>query len=189
MTNIDNPKGLKPIDSPQGNKRRQRYRVKPIAGEMHIYDPVIQDAAGSVTIAAATGQLLGSVVEFFDDEGISQCMYPGGSVTGWECIVLDDPDQMYEIQDNAAAATSALGTGAIFGVINLATGAGNDTTGLSTFELDAATLNLGGTHPTQQLKILDVSDRADNMLGYVNCDFIVSIHNHALDQGTTGAAA
>jgi len=101
--------------------------------------------------------------------------------TGGYVNVCMDPDVVFIVQDDAGATlTSAV----ISDNAVLATGTGSTVTGLSAFELAAATTP--ASDASYQLLILSVHDVPDNAVG-ANCIWEVLISNHTMRGG--GAAA
>ena len=93
-------------------------------------------------------------------------------------LVVDDPDVIFEIQEDNAVndlAITEIGLSA-----NITVGTGDTSTGKSGMELDSSDT---GTDTTGQLKILGVSNKEDNALG-TYCKWDVLILEHELRSTT-----
>lgn len=175
MANVDTPFGFKPIEHLNGNPWNGKTRVYYIPATdstaVFVGDPV--KSAGSAdttgrfpTIAqAAAGDLIrGVVVGFADqpyvafDTNDQNRKYRPAS-TGMYAFVVDDPDVIFEIQEDSvgnyiAATMVGLNTDVVIG-------AGSTSTGISGVELDSSdTATAAG-----QCKMLGIVDRPDNELG------------------------
>lgn len=158
MANVDRPSGLRPVryrnGTPWTGKSRPYYvSTTPTTG-IFIGDPV--DIAGDsntaeivaiggkfapgtlsrVTLATAgDGNRISGVVTGFMPTTRDSTTYREGS-TARVALVCDDPNVVFEVQDDAsgALATTTVGLNA-----NLVAGAGSAISGLSGWELDATT--------------------------------------------------
>lgn len=196
MPNADRPTGLTPVKHISGapyNGQANLYAI--LAADTNgfaIGDPVVTAAGGgdskgnpAVTLAAATGALRGVIVGIFDT-------YPGVKIDNpnsivrpaaaqsknWYCLVVDDPDVLFEVQEVSGGTPLAV---ADIGLNdNLVVGTNNGY--VSGWELDnASELSTA----TLQVKIMGLAQRADNAVGE-HAKWIVKINNHELAAGTAG---
>ncbi len=166
MANGDYPKGLVPFGEVL---RVTKYEKDASAGAIGIGTLVKMEADGCIAPAGTTDSKI---------LGVS-AKYSAASTADTECPVYDHPDQRFVIQDDASAtlAQTAVGANA-----DSTTETVNTTTGLSIVELDAS----GVTASAAQLRIVEVAptiypDGTVNAVGD-NCDWIVTINEHAYGQ-------
>lgn len=189
MPNANAPAGLRPVRHRNGapyNGAATRYAVAAAdATALFIGDPVIlagsADADGVATVVRATAAggafMLGPVVSV-EPETRDSLPYRAASTARY-VYVADDPDLVFEIQEDAvggALAAADVGLNA-----DLVAGTGSTITGLSGFQLDTSTK---ATTATLQLRILGFSQRVDNEIG-ANAKVLVTINLHSL-RNTTG---
>lgn len=179
MANDNTPFGLKPETSFKGSVKRERYDLAAGSTKIFIYDPAMIQAAGNVTIGGTSGQLVGAFCGFEDPDGMPQSFYPGDSSTGWKAFVADDPAQEFLIQEDSVGGAMALADVGLNA--NLASGTGNETTGVSKYTLDSSSK---ATTSTLQLRILRFLEGAGNEVGNY-AKWVVRINNHFHAQ-TTG---
>lgn len=180
MAGIDK-RGLMPIATPFCGIGTNKYRVQPGTTKLFIGDPAEKNAAGTVEIGGtgANEAILGPFLEFFDDEGVAQNFYPGGSETGWTCVIADDPNQQFMIaEDDGTGIITDIGGGA-----NLISGTGDEVTGMSKYLMDST--SMGATAGTEQLIVIDFVDRLDNNIGDTNAQWHVRINLHQNAPGAT----
>ena len=106
--------------------------------------------------------------------------YPGSiNITQGKIVadVLDDPSQMFIIQNDGTSATTDYGLNA-----DVVVGTGNTTTGLSAIELDTSTI---ATTAALNLKIIGLWDVPNNAVG-ANAVVVVKINEHSY--GSAGVA-
>lgn len=139
-----------------------------------------QDVEGMPTIAtAAAGDSLlrGVVVGFLPDPTNLQVLYRVAS-TNRIALVVDDPNVIFEIEEDAlGAALAAVDVGENADIIATA---GSTTTGQSAHVLDSSDHKTG----TAQLRILGFVKRSDNNIG-ANAKMNVLINEHDF-KSTTG---
>jgi hypothetical protein len=168
MANTDAAFGLEPVLPKGGVVQTTEYYV-PASDETALFqgDPVIiagsGDAAGVPSITRATGataaRITGVVVGFRPDSSIVANGYRLASTAAY-VLVCDDPEQVYEVQDDSGGgnlAVTDIGLNA-----NLAAGTGSAATKRSGFELDTSTKATTATH---QVRILGITPRADVEIG------------------------
>jgi len=106
--------------------------------------------------------------------------YPGSiNITQGKIVadVLDDPSQMFIIQNDGTSAATNYGLNA-----DIVVGTGNTTTGLSAIELDTSTI---ATTAALNLKIIGLWDVPNNAVG-ANAVVVVKINEHSY--GSAGVA-
>jgi hypothetical protein len=186
MANKDSAFGLRPIGKVGQNRDNQglsEYDIAASATAIFQNDPVEMAATGTITVAAATDTLLGSLTGvFFTDASTSKPTFANhlkGSNTATDIkgFVADDPYERFEIQsdENTAAADVGLNADIVY-----ASGASPNF--VSKVELDHSDLKTG----TAQLRVLGISkDIENNEAGSANVNLVVMINEHFL-KGTTG---
>jgi hypothetical protein len=193
MANANTPFGLKPVKHRNGahyNGAARTYYVPASYGTaLFIGDPVIAvtdsaDANGVHTVARATAAggayILGVVVGIGKGpygENVqlqSDPIYHVASTAGY-VMVADDPDLLFEIQEDAVG--GAMVAGAAGRNVDLIAGTGSTTTGKSGFLADSSTLN---TTNTLQLRIVEPVIRPDNEIAAAYAKWLVAINLHSL---------
>ena len=186
MANKDSAFGLKPIGKVGQNRDNQglsEYSIAASATAIYFNDPVELAATGTITVAAATDALLGSLNGvFFTDATTSKPTYANhldASNTATDIVgfVSDDPYERFEIQADGATAAADVGLNADF-----VYAAGSSPDYVSQVELDTSDQKTG----TAQLRIIGISkDPDNNTAGSANVNLVVTINEHFL-KGTTG---
>jgi len=200
MANVDAPFGLAPTrhldGSPYNGQHRYYYTPSSLAGDIFIGDPVIalgdandnevQGYAAAtipeVTIATAgDGNIITGVVVGVLPVTNDSTIYREAS-TERILMVCDDPDVIYEIQDDGAGALVADTVG--LNAVMIAGGGGSTTTGRSSWELDG-NADPPAADQSNQLFIYGLSKKEGNEVG----DFAiweVLINTHQYHGGATG---
>ena len=181
MANTDRPRGLVPVRYRNGtpwNGKVTMYLVTDTAA-MYSGDVVVhggtsgaagavvfgQDVEGMPTCARATDGTgttdtpLGVCVGFLPLQPVQDVSYKAADGTDRIALVVDDPNVVFEIQEDAVTtpiAVASIGLNAQF-----STTAGSTLTGVSGMELVST---LVGTTTTTPLRILGLSKRPDNAL-------------------------
>ena len=186
MANKDSAFGLRPIGKVGQNRDNQglsEYDIAASATAIFQNDPVEMAATGTITVAAATDTLLGSLTGvFFTDASTSKPTFANhleGSNTATDIkgFVADDPYQRFEIQSDDATAAADVGLNA-----DIVYASGSSPNFVSKVELDHSDLKTG----TAQLRVLAISkDIENNEAGSANVNLVVMINEHFL-KGTTG---
>lgn len=169
MANRNNPMGLLPMRHLSGGtpQRLRAYKIASgLAQDLFTGDPVVMTGTDTnITIATAgdNNPVLGAFagVRYVDASGIQwfRPYWPSGTVaTNIEALVLDDPNQIYEIQVNGVGLAAA----DVGACANLVAGAGNTLTGRSGWQLNATGI---ATTITFQCRILGLSRRLGNAFG------------------------
>ena len=186
MANKDSAFGLRPIGKVGQNRDNQglsEYDIAASATAIFQNDPVEMAATGTITVAAATDTLLGSLTGvFFTDASTSKPTFANhlkGSNTATDIkgFVADDPYERFEIQSDDATAAADVGLNA-----DIVYASGSSPNFVSKVELDHSDLKTG----TAQLRVLAISkDIENNEAGSANVNLVVMINEHFL-KGTTG---
>mgnify|MGYP003119765592 FL=1 len=186
MANKDSAFGLKPIGKVGQNRDSQglsEYSIAASASAIYFQDPVEMAATGTITVAAATDTLLGSLNGvFFTDASTDKPTYANhlnASNTATDIVgfVSDDPYERFEIQADGATAAADVGLNA-----DIVYAAGSSPDYVSKVELQTSDQKTG----TAQLRILGISkDPDNNTAGSANVNLVVMINEHFL-KGTTG---
>tara|TARA_Y100000114_G_scaffold109069_1_gene102473 strand:+ start:8421 stop:9038 length:618 start_codon:yes stop_codon:yes gene_type:complete len=203
MANIDAAFGLRPykmLGAGANTSGLVSYSIQTSAttgttSTIYQGEPVIPLANGMIDVpgaaAGGTVPLLGVFMgcEYTDLNGTPTFTnkYPGTAqvkantpVTG---LISANPDQLYLINCDAAAADSIIHANANFATIT----SGNDTTGISTGELAVSTVN---TTNTLNLRIIGFEDTPDNDDASVAGRLaIVLLNNHFYRYNANGTGA
>ena len=182
MANLDAAFGLKPIGKVGQNRDNgglSEYDIAASASAIYFNDPVEMASTGTITVAAATDVLLGSLNGvFFTDATTSKPTYANhlnASNTATDIVgfVSDDPYERFEIQSAGTPAQTNIGNNA-----DIVYAAGSSPNYVSGVEI-SGTMAAG----TAQLKIMGVSkDPDNNELGSANANLVVTINEHFLKQ-------
>jgi hypothetical protein len=186
MANKDAAFGLKPIGKIGQNRDNQglsEYDIAASASAIYFQDPVEMAATGTITVAAATDTLLGSLTGvFFTDANTSKPTFANhldasNAATDIKGFVADDPYERFEVQADGATAAADVGLNA-----DIVYAAGSSPDYVSKVELQTSDQKTG----TAQLRILGISkDPDNNTAGSANVNLVVMINEHFL-KGTTG---
>ena len=186
MANKNAPFGLKPIGKVGQNRDNQglsEYSIAASADAIYFQDPVELAATGTITVAAATDALLGSLNGvFFTDATTSKPTYANhlnASNTATDIVgfVSDDPYERFEIQADGATAAADVGLNA-----DIVYASGSSPDYVSQVELDTSDQKTG----TAQLRIIGISkDPDNNEAGSANVNLVTIINEHQL-KATTG---
>ena len=186
MANKDAAFGLKAIGKVGQNRDNQglsEYSIAANASAIYQWDPVEMAATGTITVAAATDTLLGSINGvFYTDASTSKPTWANhlnASNTATDIVgfVSDDPYERFEIQSDGATAAADVGMNA-----DIVYAAGSSPDYVSGVELDHSDLKTA----TAQLRVLAISnDIENNEAGSANVNLVVMINEHFL-KGTVG---
>ena len=186
MANKDSAFGLRAIGKVGQNRDNQglsEYDIAASASAIFQNDPVEMAATGTITVAAATDTLLGSLTGvFFTDASTSKPTFANhleasNTATDIKGFVADDPYERFEIQSDDATAAADVGLNA-----DIVYAAGASPNYVSKVELDHSDLKTA----TAQLRVLAISkDIENNEAGSANVNLVVMINEHFL-KGTTG---
>jgi len=186
MANKDSAFGLRAIGKVGQNRDNQglsEYDIAASASAIYQNDPVEMAASGTITVAAATDTLLGSLTGvFFTDASTSKPTFANhleasNTATDIKGFVADDPYERFEIQSDDATTAADVGLNA-----DIVYAAGSSPNYVSKVELDHSDLKTA----TAQLRVLAISkDIENNEAGSANVNLVVMINEHFL-KGTTG---
>ena len=186
MANQDNAFGLRAIGKVGQNRDNQglsEYDIAASAAAIYQNDPVEMAATGTITVAAATDTLLGSLNGvFYTDASTSKPTWANhlnASNTATDIVgfVHDDPYERFEIQSDAALTAAEVGMNA-----DIVYAAGSTPNYISKVELDHSDLKTA----TAQLRVIGISkDPKNNEAGAVDVNAVVIINEHFL-KGTVG---
>ena len=182
MANKDAAFGLKPIGKVGRNRDNgglSEYDIAASASAIYFNDPVEMASTGTITVAAATDVLLGSLNGvFFTDATTSKPTYANhlnASNTATDIVgfISDDPYERFEIQSAGTPAQTNIGNCA-----DIVYAAGSSPDYVSGVEISGTMANSAA-----QLKIIGVSKDPDNdELGSANTNLVVTINEHFLKQ-------
>lgn len=194
MANSNSPFGLRPIrhrnGAPYNGAVRPYLLPATDANDMFAGDPVnLAGNSNSAPVsvpgagdfppgtlptivratAGSTNYLIGSIVEFAADADDLKLNYRKASTerVAW---VADDPDLIFEIQEDGALAGSSVGQN-----VNLVAGAGSTVSGYSGWQIQSSSAGVGATI---QLRLERLVNRVDNALG-TNGKWLVAINLHS----------
>jgi len=162
MANKDAAFGLRAIGKVGQNRDNQglsEYDIAASASAIYQNDPVEMAATGTITVAAATDTLLGSLNGvFFTDANTSKPTYANhlnASNTATDIVgfVSDDPYERFEVQSDGATAAADVGLNA-----DIVYAAGSSPDYVSKVELDFSDQKTA----TAQLRILAISNDIEN---------------------------
>jgi len=186
MANKDAAFGLKAIGKVGQNRDNQglsEYDIAASASAIYQNDPVEMAATGTITVAAATDTLLGSLNGvFFTDATTSKPTYANhlnasNAATDIVGFVSDDPYERFEIQSDGALTAAEVGMNA-----DIVYAAGSSPNYVSKVELDHSDLKTA----TAQLRVIGISkDPSNNEAGAADVNAVVIINEHFL-KGTVG---
>lgn len=190
MANVSRVNGLRAVKHTNGsayNGQANLYYVPSSDGTaLAVGDPVKLGGSASVeglatvTKASTAGVVLGVVAGFLPDySNLNLPLQYRAASTGRYVFVIDSPDVVYEVQEDAvggALAVADIGLNVDFIDAGVST-----TTGASGVQLDTSTKATTATLP---FKLLGFAQRVDNEVGSANAKVLVAINNHQLAGGT-----
>lgn len=191
MANADFARGLVPVRNAAGgvyNCAARAYTARSdYATALFIGDPVVKsglaDANGRpgciIATQGATNAITGVVVGFEDPA--SMLLGYGAASTQRTVLVADDPDLLFEIQEDSVGAATALADVGLN--VDLISAAGSATTRTSGWMADSSTKAVGAT---LQLKIVGFQERADVTPASSKSKLLVKINLHTEVAGVVG---
>lgn len=191
MANPNTPRGLVPKmhrnGAPYNGAVRKYYVPSTYDTALYVGDPVIivtasADANGIQTVArataGATNYVLGPMVGIVGSDGIPVTRENGifhpASTAGY-ILVADDPDLLFEIQEDGVG--GAMAAGAAGRNADLIAGTAPNAAGFSGWMLDSNTVATGNT---LQLRIVGPSERVDNVIAEDYAKWLVAINLHVM---------
>lgn len=199
MANANRPSGFTPVQYLNGSAWNGQARCYSIAAsygvELAIGDPVISsgtadsNGVAGIALAAATGAVRGVIVGLGKSEGgmfnpsnLDTTKRPASDPAVWYAMVVDDPNVIFEIQEESngtALAADQVG----LNTVPLLAAAGTYASG---WLLRSATGATPANTATLQLRLLGLSRKPDNAFG-AYAKWLVKFNVHELGTGT-GAA-
>ena len=200
MANANRPSGFSPVQYLNGSPWNGQARIYSIAAAyataLYIGDPVkssgTADANGvpGIVLGATTGALRSVIVGLGSAEGLIanpknlDITYrpAAAQATDWYAMVVDNPDVLFEVQENAngtALAATEIG-------LNTISVSGTGSGFVSGWMLASATDATPATTATLQLRLMGLVRRQQNAFG-AYAKHLVKINVHELGTGT-GAA-
>jgi hypothetical protein len=198
MPNANRPSGYTPVGYLNGASWNGQARLYSIAAaygtELAIGDPVISsgtsDANGipGIALAAATGGVRGVIVGLGKQPGLicnpanlDTTKRPASDPAVWYALVVDDPNVIFEIQEEANG-TALAATEVGLNTVPVLTAAG---TYLSGWQVRSATGATPAVTATLQLKLLGLAQKpaGTNVFGPY-AKWLVQFNVHELAHGT-----
>jgi hypothetical protein len=197
MANANRPSGFSPVQYLNGSPWNGQARIYSIAAAyataLYIGDPVkssgTADANGvpGIVLGATTGALRGVIVGLGSAEGLRSnpknldiTYRPAAAqATDWYAMVVDDPQVLFEVQENAngtALAATEIG-------LNTISVSGTGSGFVSGWMLASATDATPAATATLQLKLMGLVRRQQNAFG-AYAKHLVKINVHELGTGT-----
>lgn len=191
MANANAAFGLKPLnrDFSAYTGTLARYFVPSSDGTaLFVGDPVTVVGTGVSTngvphvtrSTAGNAQQITGVIVGFEADGIIPTIYRPASTARY-LLVCDDPDALFEIQEDAVG--GALAVTGISANAELIAGSGSTITGISGWMLDSSTTP---GDASSQLRVERFVDRADNEVAVANAKVIVRIIRHTKNPRIAG---
>lgn len=186
MANVDRPFGLKPIRYLSGQPytgavRRYKKEASTIIAPG---DPVVLTGTAEATTgiplvdraAAGSGTITGVVVAIDPNRGDLSKTHLAAADDGY-LLVADEPDLLFEIQEDSDASNLAVTDVGEFADIVVVDA--DTTIGLSKVELDSSDAGTG-----DQVRIMELVQREDNAIG-ANAKWVVMINEHTYKSVST----
>lgn len=196
MANANRPSGFSPVGYLNGAAWNGQSRVYTIAANngsaYSIGDPVVSSGTGDtngvpgVVLAGGTGAILGVIIGLgksesaagFNPSNLDITYRPASDPGTWYAKVVDDPQVLFEIQEQSGAVQlSATDIGA-----NTISVLGTNNGYVSGWLLASYTTATPTTTNSLQLKLLGLARRRDNAFG-AYAKWLVQINVHALGHG------
>lgn len=189
MANVDAPRGLKPVRSlssgPEGFAVRQYKKEASVI--LAPGDPVVltgsaEAVTGIPLITRAQGSegtpttITGVVVAIDPIRTALNQKHMAAADAGY-VMVCDDPNMLFELQDDGAGDTIAVGDVGQTG--DLVVGNANVTIGKSIVELDTSTVGSDA-----QVQVMEIIQREDNEIA-ANAAILVRINEHTYNAAAT----
>ena len=199
MANTNKPQGLLPVQYLNGaawNGQARIYSIPASYGTaLYLGDPVISGGSAdvngvpSIAIYGGTGAIRGVIVGLGLGEtmmanpaNLNLAYRPASDPSVWYAMVVDDPNVIFEVQENANGTQLAAGDIGMNTVLKSGTGNGF----VSGWLLSSATDATPATTATLAVRLMGLRRTADNAFG-AYAKHLVKINVHELGGGT-GAA-
>jgi len=199
MANADRDCGLKPVKYLNGTPWNGKVTMYYTAGTTAIYKGTPVKHAGTASadgttpacaiLASGKGQMVGVAVGFSNSKDVAVDVtnlnrtYAAASATGYVAVV-DDPNVLFEIQeDNASADLAVTAVGQFFAISSHS--GGSTTTGYSTAELDSDTASTSSA-ANGAVQLVALSDRPDNTIASsaAHAKWLVRMVTHPFNRDT-----
>jgi hypothetical protein len=177
--NANRPSGARLVGTLSGSDINVRTRQYTALSTNAIFpgDFVKLGDAGTVDVAAAGDVLLGVCIGIVPNYSDLSKRYKPASTAG-TLLVCDDPNAVYEIQEDSVGNTMA--TTNIGSNGDIVATAGSTTTGQSQMQLDSSdVVAKDGTPASAQLRVVGIVPRDDNVAGNDYGKWLVVINEHA----------
>lgn len=200
MANANRPTGLSPVKMLTGAPYNGQATIYSIATSystaLYIGDPVISSGTADtngvpgIALAAATGPIRGVIVGIGStyESMIGNIVNPNityrpaaTQTDTWYAMVVDDPNVIFEVQENSNGTALAATEVGLNQVLKLGTGNGY----VSGWLLASATDATPAVTATLQVRLLGLSRRSDNAFG-AYAKWNVLINAHELRVGSLG---
>lgn len=192
MANANAPVGLTPLRYLSGapyNGAANRYFIPSTDGTAAYVGALVKpagsaDADGNMTVTSnvSTGNpVLGPIVAV-EPVDQSSTIYRVASTARY-VYVADDPNLVFEVQDDGVSATAATDIGNTADLTGFTSG--STVTGRSSTQVSAASKTASGDG-TEDVLIIGLTERSTNALG-VNAKLLVRLNNHFFVDGVAGA--
>lgn len=199
MANANRPTGLTPVQNLTGSPYNGQARLYSIAAAyataLYIGDPVISSGTASaagipdITLAGATGPIRGVIVGLSDQTAGGALVTnpnityrPAAAQSGvWYAMVVDDPNIIFEVQENSNGTALAAVDIGMNTVLKLGTG----NSYISGWMVASATEATPATTATLQVRLLGLRQVHDNVFG-AYAKHLVLINAHELRIGSAG---
>jgi hypothetical protein len=205
MANVNSPFGLRiATQYSSSDPKIREYYINSGSVSTNLYpgDPVVITGGGNTTYSLGGAALLPGTKPYITKTTAGSSNYSTGIIVGFRfqpgnlynagcnyytqgngdmiADVCDDPNEVFEIQDDGVATLTASAVGQNANLIY--TNTGNSFTAISGAQLSSASVN---TTNTLQLQIVGVSERINNIVG-ANTTWLVKFNLHTGAPGSTG---
>lgn len=191
---VNKPQGLQAVRSLSGslfNSAIQTFTIANNYGTNLFNGDLIQRVSdGTVAISAAATTSVGVFQSCFYVDATNTIQkrpyWPASTATATNTTITAnvsvDPNIVYDVQVNGAAAGGALLATSIFGSFNCTFGAGSTVTGQSGLTLNLTTSNSA----TDNVTVIGLTPNESNQFGVQYNNALVTINNHFLKPGVAG---
>lgn len=179
MANVDNPNGLTPVWALSGGYPGRIGRYYSTDGTAIYVGGLVKPSgtADADGVMAVTGNVAAHAVVLGVVVGVEpvtrDSLLYKAATTNRYIYVADDPNTIFEVQDDGA---SALAATAVANVADLVAFTSGDTaTGRSAIEISAATV--AASYTNEDVQLIGLVQRPNNVFG-VNANWLVRLNNH-----------
>jgi len=186
MANLDAAFGLRPVRHFSGHIRTNRYYIPSTDTNAAVYVGGLVKMTGAqdtdgipvVTGNVSTNDAVCGVVVAVEPVTRESTRYRENSTSRY-VLVADDPNTLFEVQEDGNMTAPAGGTAQLTGFTS-----GSTVTGLSAIEIASSELSETGD-TDDDVQIIRLAQRPDNATG-TNAVWEVRLNNHQLINGATG---